>query len=140
MAKSKDIKKIIKELNPKAIFIKGFDKALYGTGKTIGGQTVAVYNCDECLEMLINEHDMDEIEAWEHFNNTVVSGVSNENKPIFVSDWRWVVNIDQILEDIKMDKQQALDNILDQFIENFEMEEEDFEEDLEDFEDLEDIT
>ena len=116
MAKSKEIKQIIKELNPKAIFIKGFDKALWGTGKAVGGNTVAVYNSDECLEILIEEHEMGELEAWDHFNVTVVDGTPSPDKPIFMSDWRWAVSIDQVLKDIKIDKQKTLDDIIDQFI------------------------
>lgn len=113
MAKAKEIKQIVKELNPNAIFIKGFNKALYGTGKTIGGQTVAVYNADECLSILTEEHDMGEEEAWEHFNGTVVEGTVNPHKPIFISDWRWAIDVNQIIKDIKLDKQQTLDNIID---------------------------
>ena len=114
MAKPTDIKQIIKELNPEAIFIKGFDKALWGTGKSVGGNTVAVYNSDECLQILVDEHEMGELEAWEHFNATVVDGTPSPNKPIFMSDWRWAVNIDQVLKDIKLDKQKTLDNIIDE--------------------------
>ena len=118
MAKPKEIKQIIKELNSQAIFIKGFDKALWGTGKSVGGNTVAVYNSDECLDILIEEHEMGELEAWEHFNVTVVNGTPSPNKPIFMSDWRWAVSIDQVLKDIKIDKQKTLDDIIDQFKEN----------------------
>ena len=114
MAKPKEIKQIIKEQNPEAIFIKGFDKAIWGTGKTVGGKTVAVYNSDECLQVLIDEHEMGEIEAWEHFNTTVVDGTPSPDKPIFMSDWRWAVSIDQILKDIKIDKRQTLDDVINQ--------------------------
>ena len=113
MAKAKEIKQIIKELNPNAIFVKGFNKALYGTGKTIGGQTVAVYNADECLTILIEEHDMGEAEAWEHFSGTVVKGTPSPHKPIFISDWRWAIDVNQVIKDIQLDKQQTLDNIID---------------------------
>lgn len=113
MPRQEDIKQIIKELNPEAIFLKGFEKALYGTGKAIGGKTVAVYNADDCLHILMDEHKMDEIEAWEHFDNTISKGTSNSNKPIFVSDWRWAVDVEQIIKDIQLEKQQTLDEILD---------------------------
>jgi len=113
MAKPENIKDIVKEMNPKAVFIKGFDEALVGTGKSIGGETVAVYDADDCLRILINKHEMDEIEAWDHFNSTVVDGTPGKNKPIFISDWRLAVNIEDVLEDIKIDKQQTLNNILD---------------------------
>jgi len=131
MPKPEDIKKIITELNSQAIFLKGFEKALYGTGKAIGGQTVAIYDADDCLHILIDEHEMDETEAWEHFNNTVTGGVSNPNKPIFISDWRWAVNIEQIIEDIRLEKQQTLNDILNTLEEKKEEENEENEEDEE---------
>jgi hypothetical protein len=118
MAKPEAIKQIIQELNPNAIFIKGFDKAIFGTGKIIGGHTVAVYNADDCLDILISDHEMGEIEAWEHFNETVAKGEPNPHKPIFVSDWRWAVDTEQILKNIKLDKQQTLDDILDKYKKN----------------------
>ena len=114
MATPEAIKQIVKELNPQAIFLKGFEKAIIGTGKTIGGQTVAIYNADDCLNILIDEHSMDEIEAWEHFNRTVAEGSPSPNKPIFISDWRWAKDIDQVIKDIKLDKQQTIDDILKQ--------------------------
>ena len=118
MAKPEYIRQIIKELNTDAIFIKGFDKALWGTGKTIGGKTVAVYNSDECLQILVDEHEMGELEAWEHFNSTIIDGTPSADKPIFMSDWRWAVDIDQILKDIKLDKDKTLNDILDEFKKN----------------------
>ena len=112
MSKPKDIRRVIKELNPAAIFINGFDEALYGTGRAIGGQTVAIYIADDCLRMLIEDHDMEEEEAWEHFNKIVTEGQSDPNKPIFISDWRKAINIDDALDQIKLEKQATLDDIL----------------------------
>lgn len=114
MADSIEIKQIIRELNTDAIFIKGFDEAIYGTGKVIGGKTVAVYDADECLNILINGHEMDELEAWEHFNNTVMNGTYNLNKPMFTSDWRLAVNAGDILKDIKVDKNRTISDIMDE--------------------------
>ena len=124
MAKPEDIRQIVKEMNPKAIFIKGFDEALIGTGKSIGGETVAIYDADDCLKILINKHEMDEVEAWEHFNSTVVDGTPGSSKPIFISDWRLAVNIEDVLKDIKIDKQQTLNDILNQVKKKKEDEEE----------------
>ena len=123
MAKGKEIREIIKELNSDAIFIKGFDRALWGTGKTVGGKTVAVYNADECLEILINEHEMEELEAWQHFNSTIVEGTPSPDKPIFMSDWRWTVDTEQIIKDIRIDKDTTLQDIIDEI--NEEKEDED---------------
>ena len=126
MAKPEIIKEIIKELNPQAIFVNGFEKAIHGTGKVIGGETVAVYNADDCLQILIDEHDMGELEAWEHFNDTVIGGSPSPHKPIFISDWRLAVDPEQVLKDIRLDKQKTLDEIIN------EIEEKDDEEDNED--------
>jgi hypothetical protein len=123
MAKPEDIRRVIKELNPSAIFINGFDDALYGTGRAIGGHIVAIYIADECLRLLIEEHDMDEQDAWEHFNRIVVEGKQNPYKPIFISDWRNADDIEHAIDEIKIEKQGKLDEILD------EMEKEVFEDD-----------
>ena len=58
MAKPKNIKKIIEELNPNAIFVKGFDEALLGTAKTIGGPTVATYDADKCLKISLTNNSL----------------------------------------------------------------------------------
>jgi predicted transcriptional regulator len=113
MAEPKEIKQVIKEFNSDAIFIKGFDKAIIGTGRAIGGKIVAIYNTDDCLEILIDDHDMEELESWEHFNN-VVNGDPGQDKPIFISDWRYAVSLDKIIEDIVQEKHQTLADILDQ--------------------------
>ena len=124
MSKPEDIRRVIEELNPTAIFINGFDDALYGTGRAIGGHIVAIYIADECLQMLIEEHSMEEDEAWEHFNKIIVDGEANPNKPIFISNWRNAVDIEHAINAIKLERQQTLDDILN------EMEDEDDDENI----------
>lgn len=118
MAKPKKIRELIKELNPEAIFVEGFDKALYGTGKAIGGFTIAVYDADECLYILIQEHNMDELEAWEHFNNVLIQGTPNLHKPIFISDWRKAVDVDKQISEIIKEKNDTLDKVIDELQKN----------------------
>lgn len=89
MAKSSNIKEIILETNKKAQFIKGFDKALVGNGKICGCDFyVAVYDMSKCIEILIDKHEMDETEAYEHFTNIVKETPANDNKPLFINDFR----------------------------------------------------
>ena len=84
-----DIKKIIKELNPRAMFLSPlFDGALIGTSKTCGNLEVAAYSSDQCLNILIKNQNMDELEALEYFQGTINSGKFNKNKPVFISDFR----------------------------------------------------
>jgi hypothetical protein len=132
------IKEIIRELNSEAIFIKGFDDAIIGTGKVVGGKTVAVYSADKCLEILNTEHDMEETESWNHFHGIVSNGKPNINKPIFISDWRQASDIEDVLNEIKMEKEDILEDIISQ-IENMHDDYEDYE-DFKDYEDEEDIT
>jgi hypothetical protein len=84
-----EIKKIIKELNPRAMFLSPlFDSALIGTSKTCGNLDVAAYSSDQCLNILIKNQKMDELEAFEYFQGTINSGKFNKNKPVFINDFR----------------------------------------------------
>lgn len=89
MASHKCIKDIILETNKKAQFVKGFDEALVGNGKLCGNNMyVAVYDMSKCIEILIDKHDMNETEAFEHFTSIVKETPINNNKPLFINDFR----------------------------------------------------
>jgi len=89
MASPECIKDIILESNPDADMIKGFDKALIGTGRICGiGSLVAVYDADICIQILIDEHGMEEQEAFEHFTAIIEGKGITKNRPIFVNDFR----------------------------------------------------
>ena len=82
------IKDIIREENPDAMFIEQkFDIALIGTCKGYSGKTVAAYNTDDCLDVLIKE-GMDEFDALEHFQGSLEAYPEGPNKPVFISDFR----------------------------------------------------
>ena len=94
------IKEIIVEVNKKAQFLDGFDKALIGTGRISGRDPVAVYNSDEILRILIEEHQMDEIEAFEHFQSSLGKQIENNNTPIFINDFRKIVEVGDIEKNV----------------------------------------
>jgi len=97
-----DIKKIIKEINPRAMFLSPlFDGALIGTSKTCGNLDVAAYSSDQCLNILIHKQQMDELEALEYFQSTINSGKFNKNKPVFISDFRNIKDTKNILSSIE---------------------------------------
>ncbi len=98
MANVKKIREIINEANSLAIFIEGFDNALVGTGQTVGGKIVAVYDAGECISILIEEHNMEEFEALDHFKAIVNNDAYGTNKPIFINDWTKAVNAEDILK------------------------------------------
>jgi len=97
MKRTKLIKEIIKEENEEAHLLKGFDKALVGTGRTIGSSLVAVYDTTMILEMLIEEHDMSELEAYDHFYDSL-NKESYQNTPIFINDFRKIVDPNDIVD------------------------------------------
>ena len=81
------VREIVKEHDDRILFLEEkFDKALIGTGKTCGGNIVAVYNASECIKILINDEKMDELDALEKFEKSIA--VPGTYKPIFIDDFR----------------------------------------------------
>jgi hypothetical protein len=108
MSSPTEIKQIIEEENPQALFLEpSFDEALIGTGRVCGfDHHVAVYDSSKCIEILINCYSVDEIEAYEHFYRTVILQEQGENKPIFINNFihtkspEEILNFDNFDEDL----------------------------------------
>lgn len=95
------IKDIIKEENSNALFLEPeFNKALIGTCKRYGRNTVAAYNADICLKVLIKKHNCDELEAFEKFQDSLGSTKKEANQPVFINDFRRIKVIE--LEKLKL--------------------------------------
>ena len=95
------IKEIIEDENPNALFLEPeFDKALIGICQRYGRKSVAAYNSDICLRILINDQGYDEIEAYEKFQNSLDTTKREENQPTLISDFRKTKIID--LENLKV--------------------------------------
>jgi len=91
------IRKIIEEENSNILFLEEyFDKALIGMGRSCGKNIVAVYDADECIRILIKKFDMDELEALERFRQTVDFGQKGKYKPIFINDFRKIVDVNSL--------------------------------------------
>ena len=87
------IKKIIQDQEENILFLEEkFDTALVGTGRRSGEEVVAVYDSTECIKILINEYGMDDLEAYEHFINSVEIENKSPYKPIYISDFRNIAN------------------------------------------------
>ena len=93
--KNKLIREIVKEINQDVLFLEeDFDDALIGTGKTYGfNNSVAVYSSDLCILILIKKYNMSELEAFEHFSESIENLPMDNNKPIFISDFRKIKEI-----------------------------------------------
>ncbi len=87
--KSQDIKEIVLERNPEAKFLeREFDEAIMGTAIQCGNKHVALYDSDKCIEILMDELEIGEVEAFEQYQFIVESIMPSENNPIIASDFR----------------------------------------------------
>ena len=89
MTNYKLIKEIILERNPKAIFLDDmFDKALIGSAISYEKKYVAVYDADKYIKILSKEKNINIMEAFEQFQNSINISIPSGNKTIFFSDFK----------------------------------------------------
>jgi hypothetical protein len=79
-----EIKEILAEENPEALFADGFDKALIGISRRCGQPSLAVYSTTKCLEILCEQMDYEDAVGYFEFN--VVGAWFGEGTPIFLAD------------------------------------------------------
>mgnify|MGYP003111639793 FL=1 len=75
-------KDYIAQYNPEALLADGFEDALIGLGQQFN-KTLAVYDRQKCIEILIDRDGMSEEEAVEYFEFNVTNAWVGENTPIF---------------------------------------------------------
>ena len=82
--KNHEIKDIMEEENPEALFADGFDDAIIGICRKAGSEPVVTYSYDKCVEVLMNQQDMpyDDAIEWMEFN--VVSAYMGPHTPVFI--------------------------------------------------------
>jgi len=63
----------------------GFDEAIIGMADDIAtsGQRL-IYDANKCIDILIKDHDMSELEAIEYFEFNVSGAYVGENTPIWL--------------------------------------------------------
>ncbi len=63
----------------------GFDEAIIGMADDIAtsGQRL-IYDANKCIDILIKDHDMSELEAIEYFDYNVSGAYVGENTPIWL--------------------------------------------------------
>ena len=67
-----------------AMLMTGFEEALIGFGRQFN-KSLAIYNKEKCLKILIEEHGMDYDEAVEHFEFNIVGSYIGETTPVFIT-------------------------------------------------------
>ena len=75
----------IKDINPEALMIDGFDGAIIGMAERINLGPVVAYDIDAILQILINRDNMTYEEAYEFFNYNIIGAWMGENTPIFIT-------------------------------------------------------
>lgn len=72
------------EQNEEMLFADGFDEALIGVVERCGQPTVALYDANRVLEILVREGATEE-DALEHFQFNVLGAWMGDNTPAFAT-------------------------------------------------------
>jgi hypothetical protein len=73
------------DLNPNALLADGFEDAFVGYTLNYHHAHVAVYDYDECVQILVDRDGLDEDEAEEHMAFNVLCAYVGDNGPLFVA-------------------------------------------------------
>jgi len=96
------VRVIIEGIDEKILFLSSeFDGALVGTAKACGGSDVAAYDLTRCMEIMINNHNIDEMEALEQVQQSIDKASFGTYKPIFINDFRNIKDIHESFDPIK---------------------------------------
>ena len=87
------IKESIWEANEDALIADGFGLALIGFVEGCGRSTVALYDRNKCIDILINRDGMSYEEAVEYFDFNVVGAHMGNNTPLFATILKDLKNI-----------------------------------------------
>jgi len=77
------VKEELSQINPDALLADGFDHALVAYVQTKGRPTVALYDYDACVRILMERDDMEREEAEEFMEFNVVDAYVGEHTPSF---------------------------------------------------------
>jgi len=83
VAKDHPIYKTLGEVNPKAIVFPEFNQAYMGLGIN-KAKTVAVYDWNLVIAIMVNQHDMKPSDAKEFVYLNVITQTQSEDAPIFL--------------------------------------------------------
>lgn len=84
---AEEIKNLISEQNPDALFADGFEDALIGPAQQFT-KICAAYDYEKCIQVLVTRDGMSQDEAEEFFNFNVTGAYVGECTPIFVTSCR----------------------------------------------------
>lgn len=85
-----EMRDVMKEENPEALFADGFDEAIIGICRKAGSEPVVTYSYDKCIQTLMNQKSgssgscMSHEEAIEWMEFNVVSAYMGIHTPVFI--------------------------------------------------------
>ena len=94
-AKDNPIYQALGEVNPNAIIFPEFNSAFVGLGVN-NTKTVAVYDWNSVIALMVHEHDMKPTEAKEFLYLNVISQTNSEDAPIFLQQTNPMREIEQL--------------------------------------------
>ncbi len=74
----------LKEANPKALTLDGFDDAYVGMSLQAGDHALATYDYDKCIAVLMDKGNMSRDEAKKHFAFNVAEEDRGVNTPLIL--------------------------------------------------------
>lgn len=91
MSTAAEVRVIIEDDNPKALFADGFDDAIVGVARRCGQPTLVVYDYAKGIDVLMKRDGMEYEEATEWMEFNVVGVWVGEHTPIWLvrptEDW-----------------------------------------------------
>jgi len=85
MDKRKIIEEALAELEvEEALTMDGLDSAIVGIGCQYGKPTLVVYDEEQIIKSLVDEHDMKLDEAWEYYEFNIKQAYYGEGTPIIM--------------------------------------------------------
>jgi hypothetical protein len=79
----KELLEQIKEENPEAMLVDGFDEAILGTCRRFGQQTTVAYDYNKVIEILMKD-GMTFEEAEEYFEFNIIGAWVGDGTPVFI--------------------------------------------------------
>ena len=84
LVRTNEIRNMMEDENPEALFADGFDDAIIGICRKAGDSSVVAYSYEKCVEVLINQQEMSPEDAIEWMEFNVVSAYMGPHTPVFI--------------------------------------------------------
>ena len=78
------IEQVMAEQNPHALLADGFDEAFIGFARRCGEPTLAVYDIDLCVKVLMERDGMTEEDAWEYLEFNSIGAWVGKHTPVWL--------------------------------------------------------